>query len=203
MLYNPQLSWVLWLVIIFGLYDPQSFLFCFMKNPQSSWALWIMTHNLLGLYHPLPFFFFFFLIIKTRLYWNIKILYNPTKRETKSYIEGSKSDIRHGQRPYREGSKIVQQKGNTKFDHNLEDYKSNHNKWCPEQQKVWSLDPNQANHEEVESNLPWQEMLCDSGVVGALQKEEFWRIYPKGRVIDRNSNWKRSPNPMPTKHPQL
>ena len=34
----------------------------------------------------------------------------------------------------------------TEFDQNPEDYKSNQNKRCPEQQKVWSLDPSQANH---------------------------------------------------------
>jgi hypothetical protein len=34
----------------------------------------------------------------------------------------------------------------TALDQNLEDYKSNHNNRCPKQQKVWSLDPSQANH---------------------------------------------------------
>jgi hypothetical protein len=106
---------------------------------------------------------------------NNKRLHNPTKREIEPYIEGSKSDIRHSTRPYKEGSKTVQQKDNTKFnnnknynnnittttttnnsttitpngiklDQNLEDYKSNHNNRCPEQQKIWSLDPSQANH---------------------------------------------------------
>jgi hypothetical protein len=55
-----------------------------------------------------PFFFFFF-IIKNKALLNNKILYNkahnPTKRETEPYIEGSKSDIRHDPRPYKEGSK--------------------------------------------------------------------------------------------------
>ena len=181
------------------------------------------------------FFFFFFLIIKTRLYWTSKDYTtkpnNPTKREAEPYIEGSKNDIRHGTRPYKEGNKIVQQKDNTKLNNNkdnnnnittittttnnittitpndtklvqnLEDYKSNHNKRCSEQQKVWSLDPSQANHWEVESDWPWQEIPCDSGV-GALQKEEFWKSYPKDRVVDKISNWKKSPNSIPTKHPR-
>jgi hypothetical protein len=54
-------------------------------------------------------FFFFFLIIKNKALLNNKILHNkahnPTKRETKSYIEGSKSDIRHDPKPYKEGIK--------------------------------------------------------------------------------------------------
>jgi hypothetical protein len=32
------------------------------------------------------------------------------------------------------------------LDHNPEDYKSNHNQRCLEQQKIWSLDPSQTNH---------------------------------------------------------
>ena len=85
---------------------------------------------------------------------NIKRLYNKAPQP---YKEFSKSDIRHGQRPYKKDSKIVQQKDNIKFnnkdnynnittttnitiavtpintklDYNLEDYKSNHNKRCP------------------------------------------------------------------------
>jgi hypothetical protein len=34
----------------------------------------------------------------------------------------------------------------TELDQNPEDYKNNHNNRCSKQQKVWSLDPSQANH---------------------------------------------------------
>ena len=59
---------------------------------------------------------FSFLIIKKKALLNIKRLYNkankPTKRETKLYEEDSKNDIRHGQRPYKEGSKTPYKEGN-------------------------------------------------------------------------------------------
>jgi hypothetical protein len=37
----------------------------------------------------------------------------PTKREKKPYIEGSKSDIRHGKTPYQEGRETKQHNYNT------------------------------------------------------------------------------------------
>jgi hypothetical protein len=68
-------------------------------------------------------FFFFFLIIKNKALLNNKKLYNkahnPTKRETEPYIEGSKSDIRYGPKPYKVGSNTVQQKYNTKLNNNI------------------------------------------------------------------------------------
>jgi hypothetical protein len=76
------------------------------------------------------FFFFFFLIIKTRFYLTSKDYtirsHNPTERETEPYIEDRKSDIRHGQRPYNEGSKTIQQKNNIKFN-NKDNYNNNNN----------------------------------------------------------------------------
>ena len=81
-----------------------------------------------------------------------------------------KSDIRHGKRPYKEGNNTKQEMkkdsykiynrnittttktttnitpNSTQLDHNPEYFKNNHNQRCPEQQKVWILDPNQANH---------------------------------------------------------
>ena len=52
---------------------------------------------------PCMFFFFFIInkdFIKRKTYYK---LHNPTKRITKPYIEGNKSDIRHGKTPYQEG----------------------------------------------------------------------------------------------------
>ena len=68
----------------------------------------------------------FFLINKTLL--NKKILHNPIKREAEPYIKGSKGDIRHGTRPYKESSKTVQQKDNTKFNNNKNYNNNNNNK---------------------------------------------------------------------------
>jgi hypothetical protein len=69
--------------------------------------------------------------IKTRLYWPSKDYtikpHNPIKREAEPYIEGSKNDIRHSPRPYKESSKIVQQKDNTKFNNNKDNNNNNNN----------------------------------------------------------------------------
>ncbi len=74
----------------------------------------------------------------------------------------------------------------TKLVDNPIDNKSNHNRWRPEWQKVWSLDPIQSIIWKVESDCLWQEMPCNSG--RALQNEKFWQIYPQDKVVEKISN---------------
>ncbi len=81
-------------------------------------------------------------------------LQDPTKKDTKPYIEGGKNDIRHDKRRYKEGRKTTTTNNknynnititttnkpttttpnNTKLDQHPEVFKSNHSNQCPEQQ---------------------------------------------------------------------
>ena len=78
----------------------------------------------------------------------------PYKRDTKPYIEGGESDIRHGKKPYTEGSNTKQEKKKdtnnnyittttkittthgTELDQNPTDCKNNHSSQCPDHQKI-------------------------------------------------------------------
>ena len=83
---------------------------------------------------------------------------DPTKRAVEQYnkkttpnlttakITTTTSQPQQQQQQQQTNNTTAKTPNDTELDHKLEDYKINHNNQCPEQQKVWSLDPSQANH---------------------------------------------------------
>ncbi len=73
---------------------------------------------------------------------------DPTKRAAKQYRKRKKTtpNLTTTTTKTTTNNPTTITPNSTELDQNPEDYKSNHSNQCPEQQKVWILDPSQANH---------------------------------------------------------